>query len=89
VAGAIAGVTEILIMYPLDVVKTRFQLQVAGSGEQYRSMFDCLSKIVKNEGYTQNDAVAGVNWKVLETLSGNSSTDFDGGSQAGDQVCCQ
>lgn len=50
-AGAIAGVTEILIMYPLDVVKTRFQLQVAGSGEQYSSMLDCLSKIVKNEGW--------------------------------------
>jgi len=49
-AGAIAGVTEILIMYPLDVVKTRFQLQVAGVGEQYTSMVDCLQKIVKKEG---------------------------------------
>jgi len=51
-AGAIAGVSEILLMYPLDVVKTRFQLQVAGSGEQYSSMLDCLRRIVKNEGYT-------------------------------------
>lgn len=50
-AGAIAGVTEILVMYPLDVVKTRFQLQVKGSGEQYSSMLDCVQKIIKNEGY--------------------------------------
>ncbi|KAI7589780.1 hypothetical protein KC319_g13432, partial [Hortaea werneckii] len=26
-AGAVAGVSEILIMYPLDVIKTRVQLQ--------------------------------------------------------------
>jgi solute carrier family 25 2-oxodicarboxylate transporter 21 len=49
-AGAIAGVTEILIMYPLDVVKTRFQLQVTGVGEQYTSMLDCVQKIIKKEG---------------------------------------
>jgi solute carrier family 25 2-oxodicarboxylate transporter 21 len=50
-AGAIAGVTEILVMYPLDVVKTRFQLQVKGVGEQYNSMLDCVQKIIKKEGY--------------------------------------
>jgi solute carrier family 25 (mitochondrial 2-oxodicarboxylate transporter), member 21 len=50
-AGAIAGVTEILIMYPLDVVKTRFQLQVTGVGEQYTGMLDCVQKIVRKEGY--------------------------------------
>ena len=26
-AGAVAGVSEILCFYPLDVIKTRFQLQ--------------------------------------------------------------
>jgi solute carrier family 25 (mitochondrial 2-oxodicarboxylate transporter), member 21 len=51
-AGAIAGVTEILVMYPLDVVKTRFQLQVKGTGEQYTGMLDCFQKIIKNEGST-------------------------------------
>ena len=38
-------------MYPLDVVKTRFQLQVKGVGEQYNSMLDCVQKIIKKEGY--------------------------------------
>ncbi|CAG8671823.1 21727_t:CDS:2 [Cetraspora pellucida] len=52
IAGGIAGVSEILVMYPLDVVKTRFQLQVNTNtgGEKYTSVLDCLRKIVKNEG---------------------------------------
>lgn len=38
-------------MYPLDVAKTRVQLQVKGVGEQYSGMVDCLTKIVKQEGF--------------------------------------
>ncbi|RHZ49580.1 hypothetical protein Glove_519g67 [Diversispora epigaea] len=54
-AGGIAGVSEILVMYPLDVVKTRFQLQVDSKvgGERYTSVMDCLKKIVKNEGFSR------------------------------------
>ncbi|KAK9467182.1 mitochondrial carrier domain-containing protein [Lipomyces arxii] len=55
-AGAIAGVSEILVMYPLDVVKTRVQLQV-GAGkageEAYTGMFDCFRKIIKHEGFSR------------------------------------
>ncbi|KAK9363028.1 mitochondrial carrier domain-containing protein [Lipomyces starkeyi] len=52
-SGAIAGVSEILVMYPLDVVKTRVQLQVGkgSDGEAYNGMLDCFQKIVKNEGF--------------------------------------
>ena len=52
-AGAIAGVSEILVMYPLDVVKTRVQLQTGkGVGaDSYNGMLDCFQKIVRNEGY--------------------------------------
>ncbi|KPI36440.1 putative mitochondrial 2-oxodicarboxylate carrier [Cyphellophora attinorum] len=52
-AGAIAGVSEILIMYPLDVIKTRVQLQGAKpvpGQDYYTGMLDCFRKIVKNEG---------------------------------------
>lgn len=54
-SGAIAGVSEILVMYPLDVVKTRIQLQTAapGSPDAYSSMFDAFSKIVKQEGVSR------------------------------------
>ncbi|KAF1984706.1 mitochondrial carrier [Aulographum hederae CBS 113979] len=51
-AGAVAGVSEILVMYPLDVVKTRVQLQTGKEvGEEaYNGMVDCFRKIIKNEG---------------------------------------
>jgi solute carrier family 25 (mitochondrial 2-oxodicarboxylate transporter), member 21 len=50
-AGAVAGVSEILVMYPLDVVKTRVQLQTgSGATAEYSGMIDCFQKIIKNEG---------------------------------------
>jgi solute carrier family 25 2-oxodicarboxylate transporter 21 len=49
-AGGVAGTTEILVMYPLDVVKTRFQLQTAGT-QQYTSVLDCFRQIVRQEGF--------------------------------------
>lgn len=54
-AGAVAGISEILTMYPLDVVKTRFQLQVGKTTgpEGYTSILDCFRKIVKQEGFSR------------------------------------
>ncbi|KAL8638843.1 MAG: hypothetical protein Q9228_004041 [Teloschistes exilis] len=56
-AGAVAGVSELTVAdvtlrYPLDVVKTRVQLQQGkGVGEEfYNGMMDCFRKIIKNEG---------------------------------------
>ncbi|KAJ1964462.1 hypothetical protein GGI12_001415 [Dipsacomyces acuminosporus] len=50
-AGAIAGVSEILCMYPLDVAKTRLMLQVGKGGQdQYKSIFDVFQRIIKEEG---------------------------------------
>lgn len=46
-AGAIAGVSEILTFYPLDVVKTRMQLEM-GKGEH--GMVGTLRSIIKQEG---------------------------------------
>ena len=37
-------------MHPLDVVKTRLQVQKAGAVGNYTSVADCFSKIIRNEG---------------------------------------
>lgn len=49
-AGAIAGVSEILVMYPLDVVKTRQQLD---STNAYKGTINCIKKIVAEEGFSR------------------------------------
>ncbi|KAL2353935.1 mitochondrial carrier domain-containing protein [Cryomyces antarcticus] len=64
-AGAVAGVSEILVMYPLDVVKTRLQLQTGkGVGEDsYNGMVDCFRKIIRNEGFSR--LYRGINAPIL------------------------
>jgi len=49
VAGGGAGVLEVIIMYPLDVVKTRSQLATGSS----RGVLATLSAIVKEEGFAR------------------------------------
>uniref|UniRef100_A0A182RND9 Mitochondrial 2-oxodicarboxylate carrier n=1 Tax=Anopheles funestus TaxID=62324 RepID=A0A182RND9_ANOFN len=55
-AGGSAGFVEVCIMHPLDLVKTRLQLQaspvagVAKSTTYYNGVFDCISKMAKTEG---------------------------------------
>ena len=55
VAGAIAGISELAVMYPLDVVKTRLLLQsnTVAAEEKYKGLVDCVSRIVKREGFKQ------------------------------------
>lgn len=54
-AGAVAGVSEILVMYPLDVVKTRMQLQTSAAvgADSYNGTLDCFRKIIKHEGFSR------------------------------------
>ncbi|OBA21547.1 mitochondrial carrier [Metschnikowia bicuspidata var. bicuspidata NRRL YB-4993] len=49
-SGAIAGVSEIMVMYPLDVVKTRQQLATTAD---YNGTIRCLKKIVAEEGFSR------------------------------------
>lgn len=49
----LTGFTEICIMHPLDVVKTRFQIQTTGKPgdpNYYTSVYDCMRKMARNEG---------------------------------------
>ncbi|CAB3410475.1 unnamed protein product [Caenorhabditis bovis] len=45
VAGGSAGLAEVLVMYPLDVIKTRLQV-----GQHDKGMVDCVLKTYRNEG---------------------------------------
>ncbi|KAJ2609873.1 mitochondrial aspartate-glutamate transporter agc1 [Coemansia sp. RSA 1365] len=49
--GAIAGVTGVSIIFPLDMVKTRLQNQKPVNGKlPYSGGLDCFRKIVRSEG---------------------------------------
>jgi len=54
IAGGAAGCVEVSIMHPLDLVKTRFQIQatpVQGlESQHYNGIVDCMKKMYKSEG---------------------------------------
>ncbi|XP_044748290.1 mitochondrial 2-oxodicarboxylate carrier-like [Coccinella septempunctata] len=53
-SGGTAGFVEVCIMHPLDLVKTRLQLQnkmiMKADPQFYNGIVDCLLKMYKNEG---------------------------------------
>uniref|UniRef100_UPI00398E3F79 mitochondrial 2-oxodicarboxylate carrier isoform X3 n=1 Tax=Pristiophorus japonicus TaxID=55135 RepID=UPI00398E3F79 len=51
VAGGSAGLVEICLMHPLDVVKTRFQIQRGkGDATSYKSLGHCFKTMFRQEG---------------------------------------
>ncbi|XP_031574547.1 calcium-binding mitochondrial carrier protein Aralar1-like [Actinia tenebrosa] len=50
--GSIAGATGATAVYPIDLVKTRMQNQraVLDAEKLYKNSFDCLIKVIRNEG---------------------------------------
>lgn len=58
VAGGSAGFVEVCIMHPLDVCKTRLQIQAkpqvgasaAAQGVYYNGVIDCFAKMYRHEG---------------------------------------
>ncbi|KAM8885722.1 mitoferrin-1 [Spinachia spinachia] len=49
-AGAVAGVLEHTVMYPVDSIKTRMQSLQPEPNAQYRGVFQALRMIIKTEG---------------------------------------
>ncbi|KAG8435464.1 hypothetical protein GDO86_013411 [Hymenochirus boettgeri] len=50
-AGAVAGVMEHCLMYPVDCVKTRMQSLQPDPAARYRNVMDALFKIIRTEGF--------------------------------------
>uniref|UniRef100_A0A8C9Z3X9 Mitochondrial 2-oxodicarboxylate carrier n=1 Tax=Sander lucioperca TaxID=283035 RepID=A0A8C9Z3X9_SANLU len=52
IAGGSAGLVEICLMHPLDVVKTRFQIQRGTSDpNSYKNLSDCFRTIIQSLGF--------------------------------------
>ncbi|XP_012718801.1 mitoferrin-1 [Fundulus heteroclitus] len=49
-AGAVAGILEHTVMYPVDSVKTRMQSLQPDPNAQYKSVYEALKRIIKTEG---------------------------------------
>ncbi|CAL1616083.1 unnamed protein product [Knipowitschia caucasica] len=50
-AGAVAGILEHTVMYPVDSVKTRMQSLQPDPNAQYRSVYEALKRIARTEGF--------------------------------------
>ncbi|XP_004698859.1 mitochondrial basic amino acids transporter [Echinops telfairi] len=61
-AGAAAGTIQCVICCPMELAKTRLQLQDAGQARTYSGSLDCLGQIYRREG------LRGINRGMLSTL---------------------
>ncbi|XP_077378665.1 mitoferrin-1 [Festucalex cinctus] len=50
-AGAVAGVLEHTVMYPVDSVKTRMQSLQPDPNARYRGVYEALRRIIRTEGF--------------------------------------
>ncbi|KAG8012150.1 Mitoferrin-1 [Nibea albiflora] len=49
-AGAVAGILEHTVMYPVDSVKTRMQSLQPDPNAQYKGVYEALKRIIRTEG---------------------------------------
>ncbi|XP_030057679.1 mitoferrin-1 [Microcaecilia unicolor] len=62
-AGAVAGILEHSVMYPVDSVKTRMQSLQPDPKAQYKSIYEALKRIVRTEGFWR--PLRGINVTML------------------------
>jgi len=72
VSGAISGAAAAAITNPLDVIKTRLQVQVKSDPNSYRNSLDCFRRILKEEGIKAFRA--GLTARVLWIAPGSAIT---------------
>ncbi|XP_029459979.1 mitoferrin-1 isoform X2 [Rhinatrema bivittatum] len=62
-AGAVAGILEHSVMYPVDSVKTRMQSLQPDPKAQYKSVYEALKRIIHTEGFWR--PLRGINVTML------------------------
>ncbi|GIY14764.1 hypothetical protein CDAR_607021 [Caerostris darwini] len=71
--GGLAGVLSWIVIYPLDVIKSRFQADgMIGSEKKYNSLWDCVVKSYKSEGYKV--FTKGLNSTIIRAFPTNAAT---------------
>uniref|UniRef100_A0A7S4KQT8 Mitochondrial carrier protein n=1 Tax=Guillardia theta TaxID=55529 RepID=A0A7S4KQT8_GUITH len=85
IAGSLAGVTAVIMTYPLDLVRARLAKQQAGlKSPKYRNMWDALIKIPLEKGRVTGDGkvrIGALYRGLLATLVGEAP-------YAGLKFCC-
>lgn len=71
--GGLAGVMSWIVIYPLDVMKSRLQADgMDGGGKKYKSLWDCMKKSYKSEGLKV--FVRGLNSTIIRAFPTNAAT---------------
>lgn len=71
--GGLAGVMSWVVIYPVDVVKSRLQADGMSGGEKkYKGLLDCVRKSYKSEGY--KGFTKGLNSTIIRAFPTNAAT---------------
>ncbi|XP_032441803.1 mitochondrial basic amino acids transporter-like isoform X2 [Xiphophorus hellerii] len=71
-SGGMAGITSWIVIYPVDVIKSRLQADGVGGVNQYSSIADCVRQSVRKEGYMV--FTRGLTSTVLRAFPMNAAT---------------
>ena len=71
-AGGISGINAWLITYPVDVIKSRIQVDGINGPPQYRGMWDCIRKSYQSEGWRV--FFKGLNSTLIRAFPVNAAT---------------
>lgn len=72
-AGGLAGVISWIVIYPIDVVKSRLQVDgMDGGQKKYSGLWDCVKKSYNTEGYKA--FTKGLNSTIIRAFPTNAAT---------------
>lgn len=71
--GGLAGVISWVVIYPLDVIKSRLQVDgMEGDAKKYKGLWDCMRKSYKTEGLSV--FARGLNSTIIRAFPTNAAT---------------